>query len=80
MRSQSRHLERIVFTYGSRAHIVYRVCRTYQTLRQRRLVPIRQMLFQSQDDAVGNDGSKNHPLKWSEEGQSRKKHLKPFTS
>lgn len=29
------------------------------------------MLFQSQDDAVGNDGSENHPLKWSEEGQSR---------
>lgn len=29
------------------------------------------MLFQSQDDAVGNDGGEDHPLKRSEEAQSR---------
>lgn len=49
-----------------------RVRFTYQALGERRLVPIGQMLFQSQNDTVGNDGSENHPLKWSEGCQSRK--------
>lgn len=48
---------------------------TYQALGQRSLVPVGQMLFQSQDNAVGNDGSEDHPLKRSEEAQSRKEHL-----
>lgn len=44
----------------------------HQTLRQWRLVTVGQMLLQGQDDAVGDDGGENHPLKWSEGSEFRK--------
>lgn len=68
-------LDLIKFTYGWYTTSFLSSFLTYQAFRQRRLVPIRQMLFQGQDNAVGNDGGKNHPLKWSERLQSREKHL-----
>lgn len=38
---------------------------TYQTFRHGRLVALRQVLLQGQDDAVGDDGSQDHVLEWS---------------
>lgn len=37
---------------------------TYQSAGHRGLVILRKMLFQGQDNAVGNDGGQNHVLKW----------------
>jgi len=51
---------RFVYSLSMR---VYRVC--YQSFGQRRLVSIRKVLFQSQDNAVCNDGGEDHPFKWS---------------
>lgn len=41
------------------------VVTTYQTFRHGRLVALRQVLLQGQDDAVGDDGSQDHVLEWS---------------
>lgn len=45
---------------------------THQALGHGGLVPVRQVLLQCQDDAVGNDGGQDHVLERSEGQRSRK--------